>query len=35
MRASAEYRRLVLRQLLHRAWLEQQGHDMVQLGELS
>lgn len=35
MRASAAYRQLVLRQLLQRVWLEQQGHGMVQLGDLS
>ena len=35
MRASAAYRQLVLRQLLQRAWLEQQGHGMVQLEDLS
>jgi xanthine dehydrogenase small subunit len=34
MRASAAYRQLVLRQLLQRAWLEQQGHSMVQLEDL-
>ena len=35
MRASAAYRQLVLRQLLQRAWLEQQGHGMVQLADAS
>lgn len=35
MRASAAYRQLVLRQLLQRAWLEQQGRSMVQLDDLS
>ncbi len=35
MRASAAYRQLVLRQLLQRAWLEQQGHGMVQLEDAS
>jgi xanthine dehydrogenase small subunit len=35
MRASADYRQLVLRNLLRRAWLEQQGHSMAQLGDLS
>ena len=35
MRASAAYRQLVLRQLMQRAWLEQQGHSMVQLEDLS
>lgn len=35
MRASAAYRKLVLRQLLQRAWLEQQGHGMVQLADAS
>jgi xanthine dehydrogenase small subunit len=35
MRASSSYRRLVLGNLLQRAWLEQQGHDLVQLGDLS
>jgi len=35
MRASAAYRQLVLRQLLQRAWLEQQGHGMVQLDDVS
>ena len=34
MRASAAYRRMVLSNLLRRAWLEQQGHGMVQLGDL-
>jgi xanthine dehydrogenase small subunit len=35
MRASASYRRLVLRQLLQRAWLQQQGHPMTQLEDLA
>ena len=35
MRASAAYRQLVLRQLMQRAWLEQQGHGMVQLEDLT
>jgi xanthine dehydrogenase small subunit len=35
MRASAAYRQLVLRQLLQRAWLEQQGHGMVRLADAS
>jgi xanthine dehydrogenase iron-sulfur cluster and FAD-binding subunit A len=34
MRASADYRRQVLHNLMQRAWLEQQGHGMVQLGDL-
>jgi xanthine dehydrogenase small subunit len=34
MRASADYRRQVLQNLMQRAWLEQQGHGMVQLGDL-
>jgi xanthine dehydrogenase small subunit len=35
MRASADYRRMLLRQLLQRAWLAQQGHAVTQLGDLS
>ncbi|NCV63933.1 MAG: hypothetical protein EBW49_08500, partial [Betaproteobacteria bacterium] len=35
MRASADYRRKLLQQLLQRAWLEQQGHAVTQLGDLS
>lgn len=35
MRASSSYRRLVLSHLLQRAWLEQQGHGMAQLGDLT
>lgn len=35
MRASADYRRKLLQQLLQRAWLEQQGHAVAQLGDLS
>jgi len=35
MRASAEYRKLVLRNLLRRAWLEQQGYSCVQLADLT
>lgn len=35
MRASADYRRLVLRNLLRRAWLQQQGRACVQLEDLS
>ena len=34
MRASADYRRLLLRQLLKRAWLQQEGHGLVQLDDL-
>ena len=35
MRASADYRRLLLGQLLHRAWLQCQGQALVQLEDLS
>ena len=35
MRASADYRRLLLRNLLKRAWLQQQGQGLVQLEDLS
>lgn len=35
MRASADYRRKLLQQLLQRAWLEQQGHAVTQLGDLA
>lgn len=34
MRASADYRRLLLRNLLERAWLQQQGTGLVQLEDL-
>ena len=34
MRASADYRRLLLGQLLHRAWLQNRGHPLVQLEDL-
>lgn len=34
MRASAAYRRLLLRHLLKRAWLKQQGHGLVDLHDL-
>ena len=35
MRASADYRRLLLRNLLKRAWLQQQGQGLVQLEDLT
>jgi xanthine dehydrogenase small subunit len=35
MRASAAYRRLLLGQLLHRAWLQSQGQALVQLEDLT
>jgi len=35
MRASAEYRQQVSANLLQRAWLNQQGHAFVQLGDLT
>ena len=35
MRASADYRRLLLRNLLQRAWLRQQGPGLVQLEDLT
>ena len=35
MRASADYRRMLLRQLLQRTWMAQQGHAVTQLGDLS
>ncbi|NBX56124.1 MAG: xanthine dehydrogenase small subunit [Betaproteobacteria bacterium] len=34
MRASADYRRLLLGQLLHRAWLQSQGQALVELEDL-
>jgi xanthine dehydrogenase small subunit len=35
LRASADYRRQILGQLLHRAWLESTGHSRVRLEELA
>jgi xanthine dehydrogenase small subunit len=35
LRASADYRRQILRQLLHRAWLESTGHHRVRLEALA
>ena len=35
MRASADYRRLLLRNLLQRVWLKHHGHALVQLGDLA
>ena len=35
MRASAEYRRLLLRNLLHRAWLQSNGQALTQLEDLT
>jgi xanthine dehydrogenase small subunit len=35
LRASADYRRQILGQLLHRAWLESTGHSSVRLEALS
>ena len=35
LRASADYRRQILGQLLHRAWLESTGHSSVRLEELA
>ena len=35
MRASANYRRQLLRNLLHRAWLQTQGHSVVQLEDVA
>jgi xanthine dehydrogenase small subunit len=34
LRASADYRRQILRQLLQRAWLESMGQNHVRLEEL-
>jgi xanthine dehydrogenase iron-sulfur cluster and FAD-binding subunit A len=35
MRASADYRRRLLQQLLQRTWLAQQGHAVTQLADLT